>query len=308
MRRYHIINEDNAEEFDGELFDRAVKEGSALTVNSISGGKTSAYIAAHHPADYNMFALVRTDDIKCKYPDEKVRQMVSDKLGTEFIGTLEDDVIIKTIFDLEQFIGSEVTWVTGMSFDESITYKGEYLPNKIARYCTTELKTMPMLKYIHDVIKEPVIMRFGYRANEQNRAKNMMEKLDEDGFTNVRATFRKRPDGKNHWEEVRYCRPEFPLIKEGIFRDNIEEYWKDKPVQFAWMNNCVGCWWRNELLLKKMFEKHPAKMEWFAEQERTRKGTFRNGITYDQIKAHKLQIGLFDDDDFSDCDSGHCGL
>ena len=29
------------------------------TVNSISGGKTSAYIAAHYPSDYNVFSLVR---------------------------------------------------------------------------------------------------------------------------------------------------------------------------------------------------------------------------------------------------------
>ena len=33
-----------------------------ITVNSISGGKTSAYIAANYKADYNVFSLVRTDD------------------------------------------------------------------------------------------------------------------------------------------------------------------------------------------------------------------------------------------------------
>lgn len=71
------------------------------TVNSISGGQTSAYIAANYLADYNVFALVTTDDKNCLYPDAKVRQLVSDKIGKEFIGTLEDDVIINTILDLE---------------------------------------------------------------------------------------------------------------------------------------------------------------------------------------------------------------
>ena len=65
------------------------------------------------------------------YPDAKVRQLVSDKLGTEFIGTLEDDVIINTILDLEQFIGQKIHWVTGKTFDEVIKYKGGYLPNKL---------------------------------------------------------------------------------------------------------------------------------------------------------------------------------
>ena len=79
------------------------------TVNSLSGGKTSSYIAANYPADYNVFALVRTDDKSCLYPDKKLRQMVSDKIGVEFIGTLEQDNIIKVMLDLEQFIGKEIT-------------------------------------------------------------------------------------------------------------------------------------------------------------------------------------------------------
>ena len=258
------------------------------TVNSISGGKTSAYIAANYPADYNVFALVRTDDKSCMYPDAKVRQLVSDKLGTEFIGTLEDDVIINTILDLEQFIGQEIHWVTGKTFDEVIKYKGGYLPNKIARYCTTEMKTMPILYWMYNVIKEPVIMRFGYRANETNRAKTMLAKTDEEGFTNVKATFTKLKDGRNSWQNVKYCKPEFPLITDNIYRDNIEKYWSDKSVRFATLNNCVGCWWRNELLLKKMFELHPNKMNWFDKQEQENKGTFRTGITYNNIKQHKL--------------------
>ena len=43
------------------------------TINSLSGGKTSSYIAANYPADYNVFALVRIEDNKCKFPDAKIR-------------------------------------------------------------------------------------------------------------------------------------------------------------------------------------------------------------------------------------------
>ena len=62
-------------------------------VNCLSGGKTSSYIAANYKSDHNVFALVRTNDVKCIFPDKKIRQIVSDKLGLEFIGTLEDDMI-----------------------------------------------------------------------------------------------------------------------------------------------------------------------------------------------------------------------
>jgi hypothetical protein len=90
------------------------------TVNSISGGKTSSYLAKHFPADINIFSLVRIDDkdnLWMKGKDEKTRQIVSDKLGKEFIGTAEMDEIIYTILDLEQFLGTEITWVTGKSFE-----------------------------------------------------------------------------------------------------------------------------------------------------------------------------------------------
>ena len=90
------------------------------TVNSISGGKTSAYLMAHFPSDINIFSLVRVEDrdnLWLKGKDEKTRQLVSDKIGREFIGTVEMDEIIYTILDLEQFTGQEVTWITGETFE-----------------------------------------------------------------------------------------------------------------------------------------------------------------------------------------------
>ena len=278
-------------------------------VNSLSGGKTSSYIAANYPADYNVFSLVRTDDKKCLFPDAKIRQEVSDRLGTEFIGTLEEDMIIYTMLDLEQFIGSKIDWVSGKTFDDSIikTKKGtKYLPNKMARYCTTELKTLPILHWMYEEVKEPVIMRFGYRANETRRAIKMMDKTDDDGFTKVKATFTKLKDGRNSWGVYKYCKPEFPLINDNIYKDTIEEFWKEKDVRFAYMNNCVGCWWRSPLLLKKMHNKHPEKMQWFADQE-TNKSKWRSDIMYKDIIKWKTQTELFDDY-FNECDSGYCGL
>ena len=278
-------------------------------VNSLSGGKTSSYIAANYPADYNVFSLVRTDDKKCLFPDAKIRQEVSDRLGKEFIGTLEEDTIIYTMLDLEQHIGTKIDWVSGKTFDDSIikTKKGtKYLPNKMARYCTTELKTLPILHWMYEEVKEPVIMRFGYRANETRRAIKMMDKTDEDGFTKVKTTFTKLKDGRNSWGVYKYCKPEFPLINDNIYKDTIEEFWKEKDVRFAYMNNCVGCWWRSPLLLKKMHNKHPEKMQWFADQE-TNKSKWRSDIMYKDIIKWKTQTELFDDD-FNECDSGHCGL
>jgi hypothetical protein len=264
-------------------------------VNSLSGGKTSSYIAANYPADYDVFALVRTDDKNCLFPDKKLRQEVSDKIGKEFIGTLEDDMIIYTMLDLEQYIGRKITWVSGKTFDEITTRKDKvYLPNKVQRFCTVEMKIEPMFYWWAENIGEPTETRIGFRANETRRANNMLERCNEDGLSTFKATFEKHPDGRNKWEEVPYQKPSFPLIMDNIRKDHIEQYWKDKLVRFAWMNNCVGCFHKTPLLLRKMFDKHPNKLEWFAKREREsiNGASWRSDILYDDVKIgnHNLNF------------------
>jgi hypothetical protein len=282
------------------------------TVNSLSGGKTSSYIAVNYPADYNVFALVCTIDKNCLFPDAKIRQIVSDKIGTEFIGTLEDDMIIYTMLDLEQLIGTEINWVIGKPFDEIIKRKNgtTFLPSWMRRFCTTEMKLEPIFYWWYNNIKEPIEMRIGFRANEVSRAETMIKKLNKNGLSEFDAIIGKTKTGKrNKHELIEWQKPEFPLIKDGVFKDTIEQYWKNKNVRFAWMNNCVGCMHKEPLLLNKMARLHPNKLEWFAKQERlsTNNCTWKENFTYDQIIKHEPQIELFETD-FTDCDSGYCGL
>ena len=280
------------------------------TINSLSGGKTSSYIAANYKADYNVFSLVRTDDKKCLFPDSKIRQEVSDRLGTEFIGTLEEDMIIYTMLDLEQYIGQKINWVTGKTFDEIIDHNGKiYLPNVTQRFCTTEMKLKPIFDWWHKTINEVCEVRIGFRANEQSRAKTMLSKTNKNGNSTFKVIVGKRKT-QNKWEDIEWQKPVFPLIKDQIFKDSIENYWKNKKVRFAYMNNCVGCFHRTPILLKHMSEKNPNKFEWFinAEQDTGYNiRTFKNGMTYKKIKNSFKQTSLFDDD-FNECDSGYCGL
>lgn len=279
------------------------------TVNSLSGGKTSSYIAANYPADYDVFALVRTDDKNCIYPDKKVRQMVEDRIHKPFIGTLEDDTIIKTMLDLEQFIGRRITWVSGKTFDNVIKTAGT-LPDPLRRYCTTQMKMQPIFEWWQKEVKIPSEFRIGFRANEKNRAKRTTEKTNKNGFLEMKAIVGKRKT-RNKWAMVEWQKPVYPLIENNIFKDQIEQFWKNKPVKFAFMNNCVGCFHKNPLLIRKMWDKHPNKIQWFAEKERIKhyKDVWYKdkNLSYNQIKNWNLQTEIFEDD-FNECDSGYCGL
>ena len=280
------------------------------TVNSLSGGKTSSYIAANYPADYNVFSLVRTDDKRCIFPDDKIRQQVSDRLGTEFIGTLEDDTIIYTMLDLEQYIGKKIEWVTGKTFDEVIDKGGGTLPDPMRRYCTTEMKMKPMFEWWRNNVNIPCEFRLGFRANETRRAKRTLGKVNSNGFLEMKAIVGKRGT-LNKWADIEWQKPTFPLIEDNIYKDNIEEYWKDKNVRFAYMNNCVGCFHKTPMLIKKMYEKHPNKINWFASKERVKhkKDVWYKdkNLSFKDIIKWKTQTELFDDD-FNECDSGYCGL
>tara|TARA_Y100000361_G_scaffold69359_1_gene61224 strand:- start:1701 stop:2546 length:846 start_codon:yes stop_codon:yes gene_type:complete len=279
------------------------------TVNSLSGGKTSSYIAANYPADYDVFALVRIEDKRCTFPDKKLRQEVEDRIQAPFIATAEDDTIIYTMLDLEQYIGRNITWVTGKTFDKVLNSAGT-LPDPLRRYCTTEMKMQPMFDWWRKEISTPCEFRLGFRANETNRAKRTTEKTNNNGYLEMKAIVGKRGT-RNKWDMIEWQKPVYPLINDNIYKDHIEQYWIDKPVRFAWMNNCVGCFHKNPLLIRKMWDKHPNKIQWFADQERIKHNKdvwYKDkNLSFNDVKGWHIQSELFDDD-FNECDSGYCGL
>ena len=293
------------------------------TMTSISGGQTSAYLAANYPTKYNIFALVTTDDKKCIYPDKKTRQLVSDKIGREFIGTLEDDKIINTILDLEQFIGRRIDWVAGLTFDQVIKTKGNILPSYKARFCTEWMKLEPIFNFWLTNIKKPVKMNIGYRVTEKRRADNMKEKLNKNGLLERKTIIGKHKSGRNKWASIEWQKPNFPLITDFIERQDINNYWKNKPVLFADLNNCIGCFHRSAALLKKMSNLHPNKFDWFINQEIQKnkelkeKGILKYGkdmtgfkpnIRYQKIKDSNFTLSIPFDYDPEGCQSGFCGL
>ena len=279
------------------------------TINLISGGKTSAYISANYKADYNVFSLVRIEHKESKFPDKKIRQEVEDRIQAPFIATAEDDIIIYTILDLEQYIGKKIDWVTGKTFDKVLDTAGT-LPDPLRRYCTTQMKLEPIFEWWRKKIIEPAEFRLGFRANEKRRAKRTLSKTNENGFLEMKAIIGKRKT-RNKWGVIEWQKPIFPLIEDNIYKDNIEQYWKDKPVRFAWMNNCVGCFHKNPLLIRKMYNKHPEKIKWFASKEKIKhkKDVWykSKNLSFNEIIKWENQVELFEND-FNECDSGYCGI
>jgi hypothetical protein len=281
-----------------------------ITINSLSGGKTSSYMAMHYEADYNIFSLIRVEDKTCLWmngKDEKTRQLVSDKIGKEFIGTVEMENIIYTILDLEQFLGKEIIWVTGNTFEQIIKNSGNYLPNKMARFCTSEMKLKPIFDWCRANTELPVEMRIGYRPTEKTRVESIKARANEDGIESFN-TIVGEYGSRNKWGDIPYRKVTFPLYNNNITKDVIYHYWSDKPVRFAYRNNCVGCVNRQPMMISHLTAYEKNKVEWFAKQEELTGNRFLSDVSFNQILKFSRQGVLFDDDDFTDCDSGGCGM
>lgn len=265
------------------------------SINSLSGGKTSSYMAVHYPADYNLFALVTIEDYKCQPKDKILVQKVSDKIGKEFIATAEDDKTLYAIFDLEQKIGKEIIWLNDLSFDELLR-KRKRLPNKIWRFCTIEMKMMPIFNWWQQNINEKVIMNIGYRYDEIERSSRLSNK--------IKVVVGRTADGKrNKWGEIEWREGRFPLIEDKILHYKVKQWADNSGIIFPSDSNCVGCFWKPHQQLRKNWDDNTDKMQWFANQEGTRR--WKLETTYERIKKHPIQAD-FDFGSGAGCQAGYC--
>lgn len=250
-------------------------------------------MSVHYPADYEVFSLVRIDDVRCKPKDQSLIRYVSDKIGFDFIATAESDKTLEVVRDLEQIIGREIVWVTGSSFDQLIN-KRKAIPNKMWRFCTTEMKMRPIWDWWYKNISEKVKMGIGFRYDEKERAENIQNK-----FKGIVGEYGSR----NKWEEIEWREAFFPLIENRITHYPIYQWAKSSGLDFPEDSNCVGCFWKPIQQLRKNWDEEKNKMQWFSDQEE--KSTWKTEMKYEQIKKVGLQTDFFFGTG-SGCQAGFC--
>lgn len=277
------------------------------TVNSLSGGKTSSYIAMNYPADLELFSLVCIDDHNAGGPlkkDRKIIQQVNDKLQkycsheNEFVATAEDPKTIYAMFDLEQLLGREIIWLRGMGFEQMMDYK-KAIPNMAWRFCTSEMKMKPIFEFMYKYHELPVKMRIGYRYDEMERKDNFT-----DSFKFVKST-KTYGQKRQEWDEIIWREGDFPLIDNKIFHKDILDFWANYNIDWPLDSNCQNCFWKQPQQLRKNHDTNPSIMMWAAIQEEIRGNTFKKEIT--MLGASK--IGLQEEFNFgtgSGCQAGFC--
>jgi hypothetical protein len=228
------------------------------------------------------------------------------------------------MMDLEQLMGRKITWVRGMSFDQIIDKRGAgaYLPSWARRYCTNQMKLLPIFLWWWQNIHVKCEMRIGFRFDEFGRMQNFFNNSDPTNFAipiACKTTGQKRQVHETF--KWRYC--SFPLIQAGVTKDTVDAYWSNngylggslfeerRQIQFPSISNCVGCFHKKPETLAAMADIHPEKFRWFIDQEFKGMGTWLdNKVTYQHIAENKEVIGkevLVEARlGYATCDSGGC--
>lgn len=279
-----------------------------ITVNSLSGGKTSSYIAVHYPADVEIFALCCIDCHNAgKNIDKAMKQKVNDKLQLyvpgqpEFVATSEDPKILKVMFDLEQMIGREIVWVRGSGWESMMSIK-KAVPNMAKRFCTTELKMKPIFEYLFLHYDLPVQMRIGYRWDEMERMDNF------DPYFRYPLQCQYRPISNtwiHRWSDILWRSGAFPLIEDKITHLQIVDYWMHRNIDFPADSNCLNCFWKQPQQLRKNFDTDNAIMQWAGIQEDLHGYTFKDKMNMHQIWHLPVQLDFFFGTG-SGCQAGFC--
>lgn len=277
------------------------------TVNSLSGGKTSSYLAVHYPADIEIFSLVCIRDHNAAGTlkrDKKLIQKVNDKLHPDgisrygpFVATAEDPKVLTVMFDLEQKLGREIVWVRGPSWEDMIASR-QALPNPFMRFCTTELKILPIFQYLYLYERLPVRMRCGYRYDEKERA---------DTFTtSMKVSLSGKVSTRQHsWQELEWRSGAFPLIEDRISVWEVARYWQDQPLDFPEDSNCLNCFWKPPEQLRKNFETAPAIMAWANVMEAMTDHSFKKDLPLRKVSRMGIQAS-FRFGTGSGCQAGFC--
>ena len=227
------------------------------------------------------------------------------------------------MMDLEQLIGSEIQWVRGMSFDQIIGNRpGGWLPSWARRYCTAEMKMLPIFLWWWNTIGEKCDMRIGFRFDEFMRMENFFNNSDPTNFSiptkcDMRGARRQSHTSYN-W---RNC--SFPMIRSGITKEDVSKYWinngwmsaslfeERRQIEFPSISNCIGCFHKKPETLAAMADMHPDKFKWFIDQEQKGMGTWLDSkMTYQHIMTERFDIGREviheAHNNLATCDTGGC--
>lgn len=166
----------------------------------------------------------------------------------------------------------------GEPFYQLITDKN-YLPNMVARFCTSELKVVTIDRYLKSRGVEDYSTAVGIRADEPRRVAKMRQK---DGYVT-------------------------PLADAKVTTPDVIEFWRDQSFDLnlpasGFYSNCDLCFLKGYGIKQSLVREQPSLAEWWDEQEKRIDARFRS----DQPSYESMIIASTNQDDLFGFESTPC--
>ena len=161
---------------------------------------------------------------------------------------------------------------------KALIEKRKYLPNSLTRFCTSELKIKPIIKYLKSIGVEDYNNIMGIRYDEPNRWGKLLLNQHKERYFNV-----------------------LPMVEWKSTKEDVIKYWNKLPdIDLkikSEQGNCDLCFLKGKRKLVNLIKDNPSLSNWWIEMEQMQDSTFRNGITYQELKSKALSNLTFDFDD-----------
>lgn len=248
------------------------------TCISFSGGRTSAYM------------LWRVLQSNGGLPDEAVVCFANtgkeDEASLRFVKRCGDEWGVPIVW-LEYLDKAGVGVVdfkrasrNGEPFESVIRQRGGYLPNRVARYCSSELKTRTMHRYLRSIGFTEWDTFIGIRADEPRRV------------TKFRAN--PHPEGKH--EEVH-----MPLAIVGVGSHEVAAFWKSQTFDLELPNiqgktmhgNCDLCYLKPASQILSLIVEKPERAVWWMEQEKKAEAVAKTAARFHDDRPSYAQMLKF---------------
>lgn len=249
------------------------------TVISFSGGRTSAFMTIE---------LLKDE----KYKDSIVVFANTGK---------ENEATLKFINQVNEFIGGRIIWLEynpdpaiwfnivsyetasrkGEPF-EALIRKRKYTPNRVARFCTQDLKIRPMKKYCQKILGwENWTNMVGIRYDEPNR------------WSKSKSVERGEVFDVEH-----------PLVRWKITKQDIFNFWNKMPFDLGiedYEGNCDICFLKGKRKKQMIARNTPEKFDWWIRMETETNGTFVSEYSYAQLLNNLRNAPELNFDDSIEC-------
>lgn len=251
----------------------------AQTCISFSGGRTSAYM------------LWRVLQANAGLPAEAIVCFANtgkeDEATLRFVKACQDhwDIHINWLeYQQAEPKYKVVTFETasrnGEPFEAVIAQRGGYLPNRVARYCSSELKTRTMHRYLKAEGWQEWDTFIGIRADEPRRV----------------GKFRANPRPEWKGEEVH-----MPLAIAGVGAADVGEFWRGQPFDLELPNiqgktmhgNCDLCYLKPASQVLSLITEKPSRAVWWAAQERKAESVAASAARFRDDRPSYAQMAAY---------------